>query len=107
MTKTKTTAAYRSERDELNATLIGWEAGLQKIPDPTSDEALTIRGKIATVKENIAAIDQEIERLEIAQARQERRTNWKAERPLVDEAIDKNYMGYIIPEYKFIYCSRS
>jgi hypothetical protein len=102
--KTKTVAAYKSERDELNATLVGWEAGLQKIADLTSDEALNIRGKIATVKESIGIIDREIERLEIAEAKQERKTNWKAERPLVDEAIDKNYIGYIIPEDKFIYC---
>ena len=55
MTKIKTSATLRNERDELNATLIGWEAGLKQLADPTSEDALTIRGKINIIKENLEA----------------------------------------------------
>jgi hypothetical protein len=94
----------KSERDSATATIIGYEAQLAGLEDKESDSAYKIRGMIAGLRETVDDLDRRIEDEEIRNEKRHKRSNWKTEKPVIDQVIDENAIGYIIPENKFIYC---
>jgi len=101
--KTKMPSALRKELEELQEALELQQSIYGKL-DVDSKEALTVRGKIAELEEAISAIELELHKKEQAEEKVRKKNNWKKESNKVAEAIERNYMGYIIPEDKFIYC---
>lgn len=94
----------RQEIDNLQKQRDERQAIYDQLQDPDSDVGLTIRGQIADLDNAIADFEQQLETAEVKRQRARKRKNWEDERPLVDQVMDDNYMGYIIPEDRFIYC---
>lgn len=103
MVKTKMPGALRRDLNELNEELELQKSIYSKL-DQESKEALTVRGKIGELEDSISAIEMELAKKEQAEEKLRKKTNWKKESSDVDRVMAENYMGYIIPEDKFIYC---
>lgn len=101
--KTKMPSSLKKELYELNDALATQQAIYDKL-DPDSKEGLVVKGQIAEISEAIESIQQELDKKELAEERLKKKNNWKKESNNVDRVIAENYMGYIIPEDKFIYC---
>lgn len=101
--KTKMPTALRRELEELNDAVETQRAIYSKL-DPDSKEGQMVRGRIAELAETIEQIQHELDKKEAAEEKVRKKNNWRKEVATVDEVINKNYMGYIIPEDKFIYC---
>jgi hypothetical protein len=95
---------YQQQLAELQRAREEQQAIYEAFADPDSDVAMTVRGRIAELDAAIRDIQEQIQDLEHRREKTRRRRNWDTERPLIDEAMDKNYMGYVIPEDRFIYC---
>jgi len=101
--KTRLSSAIRKEIAEFEDAIKLKQEVLKSLPQD-SPGYLTIKGEIAELEESLQNIQAELTKQEDAAERLQKKTNWKKESSLVDEAIMKNYLGYIIPEDKFIYC---
>lgn len=101
---TKTSSQYQKELDEFIQQKDDFESILSTIQDKSSQQALLIQGQISTIEQNINAIEIEISKVETAEEKARKKSNWKKEKPMIDQVLDENFIGYIIPEDKFIYC---
>lgn len=102
--KTKTAQAYKKELGELRETRDLRQQILDQIADKDSQPARAIRGEIAELDDAINSIETDLAKKEQAEEKVRKRTTWRQEQPMVDRAMAENYMGYIIPEDRFIYC---
>lgn len=101
---TRDLSRIRAERDSTMATIIGFETQLRDLEDQESDTALKLRGMIAGLRDTVDDLDRRIADEEIREEKRVKRGNWKREKPAIDQSIQENSIGYIIPENRFIYC---
>lgn len=98
---TKDTEELKQELRALQAQRRGLELELAECPDA---ERQQLEALIYNVSQECDKISKQIAQLETREQRAERKSNWKTEKPAVDQAIDENHIGYIANEDKFIYC---
>jgi hypothetical protein len=103
MAISKSPQVLRSELAELEHEKTAFEQELAGL-DPDSQSSLLIRGKVAELESAIYTIEKELDRASTAEEKIAKKASWEKIAPVVDRAIVDNYMGYIIPEAKFIYC---
>jgi hypothetical protein len=72
--------------------------------DPDSQTALLIKGKVSELNDAIYAIQAQLSKAASAEEKIAKKATWEKLAPHVDRAMRENYMGYVIPEAKFIYC---
>jgi hypothetical protein len=102
--KTKTAQAYKKELGELQEIRDLRQQILDQIADKDSEPAKVIRGEIAELDDAINSIETDLAKKQQAEEKIRKKTTWRQEQPRVDQAMAENYMGYIIPEDRFIYC---
>ena len=100
----KDLAQLQRDLDDIQVNILGREARLAQIADPDSEEGIRERGMISALREQYTEIQRRIAQAQAIQLKRDRKTRWHAEQPLVDAAMDTNYMGYIAPLDQFIYC---
>lgn len=100
----KTIKELEVEKRLLEMSLKGFESELLSINDRTSDDAIIIRGQIGSIRDNIDIISKQLDMQELKEEKADRRANWKKDKSLVDHAINRNKIGYLTTEDKFIYC---
>lgn len=103
ITKTQMPSSLQRDIRELTEEL-DLQRNIYAKLEPDSKESLTVKGKISEIEEAVSQIQLKLDQKQLAEEKVRKKTNWKRESSLVDQAIDKNYIGYIIPEDKFIYC---
>ncbi|CAB4166027.1 hypothetical protein UFOVP841_18 [uncultured Caudovirales phage] len=101
---TRSLTRLRDERNKTNTEILGKEQLIARLPNPDSNEGLILRGQVAQLRELIDQLDDEIAKADVLEKKRTKKTNWASEQPLVDDAIDRNFMGYIAPIDQFIYC---
>lgn len=93
----------RAEVRELEHERDALQAELDK-QDPDSQTALLIKGKVSELNDAIYIIQTQLNKAASAEEKIAKKATWEKLAPHVDRAIRDNYMGYVIPEAKFIYC---
>jgi coproporphyrinogen III oxidase-like Fe-S oxidoreductase len=84
----------RDERNRTNTEILGKEQLIARLPNPDSNEGLILRGQVAQLRELIDQLDDEIAKADVLEKKRTKKTNWSQEQPHVDDAIDRNFMGY-------------
>jgi hypothetical protein len=101
---TITVAQLQKQRTEIELQLTGLRKMYEDMLDKTTTEALTLKGMISNNEDELAEIDRQISAQETKEEKANKRHKWKEQKATVKQAIDDNYVGYLIPENKFIYC---
>jgi hypothetical protein len=101
---TKTVKQLEQEILELRAGKLGFEQMYAQTEDKNSDHGLVLFGQIKQIEESISELEDLLDQAEEKTEKAAKRSAWKKNKPAIDQAINDNYMGYIIPEDKFIYC---
>ena len=99
---TKDTEELKQELRTLQAQKRGLEQVLTETTNEAERQELTVL--IYNTDQELEKLQKQIRQLESREERAERKSNWKTEKPAVDQAIDDNHIGYIANEDKFIYC---
>lgn len=100
-TKTKSVA---EKLRELEADLAQQQQLLDALSDPNSDVGASISRNILDITDLIQELKSQQQQLALKRERLRKKSAWAEEQDKVREAMDKYFMGYIIPEQKFIYC---
>ena len=101
---TKTIKQLEQEILELEASKLGFGQMYDQVEDKNSDHALVLLGQLKTIDDTIVELRDLLDQAEEKTEKAAKRSAWKKNKPAIDQAIMDNYMGYIIPEDKFIYC---
>ena len=100
----KDLAQLQRDLDDIQVNILGREARLSQMTDADSEEGIRERGMISALREQYTEIQKRTAQAQAIQNKRDRKTRWHAEQPMVDAAMDNNYMGYIAPLDQFIYC---
>lgn len=101
---TKTIKDLEREILELQAGKLGFEQMYAQVADKNSDHAMVLFGQIKKIDDTIDELEDLLDQAEEKTEKAAKRSAWKKNKTVIDQAIKDNYMGYIIPEDKFIYC---
>lgn len=100
---TKTIEDLRRDLTKITAQKAGIEQQLAD-PDLGDAERQELQSVLFESDREQRSIQKNIDQLAAKQRIQTKKSNWKTEQLLVDQAIADNHIGYIVNEDKFIYC---
>jgi Family of unknown function (DUF5906) len=98
----KTLTEYQNELKDTELNLTAWRVAEEQ--SQNEEEKFKLRDKINEAEGLITEVKKHIAQLEDKEQKLQKKNNWKKEKTQVKQAIDENYVGYLIPENKFIYC---
>jgi hypothetical protein len=94
----------KAQYAELEAARDQFQEILDVMPDKECAAAVTVRGQLGTLEDQLYSHRGLLKKALTTEEKLQKSSAWDKIAPLVDEAILNNYIGYIIPEQKFIYC---
>jgi hypothetical protein len=98
----KTITELQNEIEDAKLNSAAWETALSQ--SQNEEERFRLKNKIDEAQGLIKEIEKLITAREDREQKLQKKNLWKDEQELVDNAIEENFIGYIIPENRFIYC---
>jgi Family of unknown function (DUF5906) len=98
----KTLTELQKDFEDLQMDINAWKTAYNQ--SQNDNEKNKLRNKIDEAEGLAIEIEKQIAVLKQKEEKVEKKNKWKKEQPLIDQAMEDNYMGYLITEDKFIYC---